>query len=313
MDTISLSVSIKGINSRKVFSNCLSFNFKKERYTPYSTFSGRFLINFTFNEIVDVEVRVNNTLIHKGVVDVCKKTKTAKGYILFISSRGYSLSLGHCMLANEIKYGLTLTQLISESYAPPNVTYSDTGATVNYLYIKEHASLWEAVISHSLKVGNFYPYIAYPNKIVCSMPANPKTIEINNADKLISFSENLDNTKIVSHIHMRDLEGKYNSFNIENQYATSRKIIRHKHINYDRQWTNDNDNGLQYKVNYFMRGCKSYEVVYKGFNGEDINDIFSIQTNLAVLPSKNITAINIFGNDKGIFTKLTAYVDNYNN
>ena len=145
------------------------------------------------------------------------------------------------------------------------------------------------------------------------MPASPKTIEINNADKLITFSENLDNTKIVSHIHMRDLEGTYNSFNIENQYATSRKIIRHKHINYDRQWTNDNDNGLQYKVNYFMRGCKSYEVVYKGFNGEDINDIFSIQTNLAVLPSKNISAINIFGNDKGIFTKLTAYVDNYNN
>ncbi len=75
----------------------------------------------------------------------------------------------------------------------------------------------------------------------------------------------------------------------------------------------DRDNGLQYKINYFMRGCKSFEVVYKGFNGEDINDAFLIQTNLIVLPSKNISAVNISGNSKGIFTKLTAYVDNYNN
>lgn len=313
MDKISLSVLIKGYRDRLTFTDCISFNFDKERYTPYSVFSGSFLINVTFGEIVDVEVTVNNTLIHKGVVDIFKKTISSKGMILYISSRGYSLSLGNCMLANEIKYGLTLTQLINQSYAPPYVTYSDTGKTVNYLYIKEHASLWEAIVNHSLKLGNFYPYISYPNKISCSMPVSQKNILLNNADSIISYSENVDNTKIISHIHMRDLDGTYNSFNLENSYATSRKIIRHKHINYDRQWTSDNTNGLQYKINYFMRGCKSFEVVYRGFNGEDINDAFLIQTNLIVLPSKNISVVNISGNSKGIFTKLTAYVDNYNN
>ena len=313
MDNITLSVSIKDSKDRLTFADCLSFNYIKERYTPYSVFSGSFLINETFGEIVDVEVTVNNTLIHKGVVDICKKTISSKGMVLYISSRGYSLSLGHCMLANEIKYGLTLTQLITQSYAPPYVTYSDTGKSVNYLYIKEHASLWEAVVNHSLKLANFYPYISYPNKISCSMPVSNKNVLLNNPNTIISYSENADNTKIISHIHMRDLDGTYNSYNLENSYATSRKIIRHKHINYDRQWTSDSSNGLQYKMNYFMRGSKSFEVVYRGFNGEDINDAFSIQTNLIVMPSKNISAVNISGNNKGIFTKLTAYVDNYNN
>lgn len=313
MDTVSLSVAVYGYNSKKVFDNCLSFNFIKERYTPYSVFSGSFLINDLSGEIIDVEVKINNVLVHKGVVDTCKKTMSSKGMVMSITSRGYTVSLGHCMLVTEIKYGVTLRSLMKDYYSLPNVTYKDTGNTANYLYIKEHASLWDAIVNLSLKNESFYPYISYTNCICISKPASPKSIVFDNNNKLLSYSENYDYSKIISHIHMRNLEGTYNSYNAENKFAINRNIIRHKHINYDRQWVALDDLGLSYKINFSMRGNKSITVEYKGFNGEDIYDKFSVLTDKVKVSNKDISTIQIYGNGKGIFTRLTAYFDSYNN
>lgn len=313
MDTISLSVTTSDSNKRQVFNNCLSFNFIKERYTPYSVFSGSFLISEIGGEIIDVEVRINNTLIHKGVIDTCKKTISSKGIVMSIKSRGYTVALGHCMLATEIKYGVKLKALMTDYYSVPNVTYKDTGKTANYLYIKEHSSLWDAVVNLSLKNEGFYPYIAYTNTICISKPDSPKSIVFDNNNKLLSYSENYDYSKIISHIHMRNLEGTYNSYNAENKFAINRKIIRHKHINYDRQWVSLDDLGLSYKINFSMRGNKSITVEYKGYNGEDIYDNFSVLTDKVNVSNKDISTIRIYGNNKGIFTRLTAYFDSYNN
>ena len=112
---------------------------------------------------------------------------------------------------------------------------------------------------------------------------------------------------------MRDLDGNNNSYNIENQFAVNRQIVRHKHINYDRQWSSMTDLGLSYKINYTMRGHKSKSLLYHGFQGEDINDEFSVSIDNLLLNSAEISAIQIFGNKKGIFTKLTAYEDAYCN
>ena len=171
-------------------------------------------------------------------------------------------------------------------YSIPEVTYEASTKTANYLYIKEHASLWDTVVNLCLKVEKTYPYVSYPNNIRFTKHQNPKMLYFENYNQYISHSECQDYTKVVSNIHMRDLDGTYDTFNKQNQFAVDRKIIRHKHINYDRQWTSLEDAGLGYKINYTMRGNNSTQLLYKGFLGEDINDTFCIKDTTALSQTK---------------------------
>ena len=47
-----------------------------------------------------------------------------------------------------------------------------------------------------------------------------------------------------------------------------------------------------------MRGNKSITVEYKGFNGEDIYDKFSVNTDKVKVSNKDISTIQIYGNGK---------------
>ena len=313
MDMIETSILIFGQQSRFVLSDCLSFNFFKERYTPYSRFTGRFILSENLGEIVDVEVRINNTLVHKGYADTVEIKTTSQGKVLIISSKGYSCALGLNELENEIRYGVTLSGLMTGDYALPFVTCEQNTKAANYLYLKEHASLWDAVVNLGQKLENTYPYISYPNNIRLTRHPTTKYLDFSSSDEYISYSDCQDYSKIYSHIHMRDLDGNYNSFNINNTFATQRNIVRHRHINYDRQWSALEDAGLGYKLNFSMRANTSSKLVYKGFHGEDINDCFSIVKQGEAKTYQYISAVTVYGNKKGIFTSLVSYKDAYCN
>jgi len=313
MDTVLISVIEINSSTRRSITDCISFNFYKERYTPYSEFYGSFLLNGDFVDIIDIEVYLNNILVHKGLVDKCEIRVSSKGKILTLASKGYSSALDYNGLENEIIYGVSLQSLVSEKYNLPFVTYQGITETANYLYIKENATLWNAVVNLSLKQKNTYPFISYPNQICFLKDDSTKYVAINNPDSLISYSTGSDYSKIVSHFHMRDIEGTYNSINAENQFAVENNIIRHKHINFDKQWLALADFGLGYRIDYSMRGRTYISAEYKGFNGEDICDRFSIQTDMIEKNNIEISAIRIKGNKNGVFTALTGYYDEYCN
>ena len=71
-------------------------------------------------------------------------------------------------------------------YTLPFVTCENSTKIANFLYIKEHSSLWDAVVNLCLKVGNTYPYIGYANCIRFTKQSVPKNLIFNNNDNFLS-------------------------------------------------------------------------------------------------------------------------------
>lgn len=313
MDSIILSVLETENSTRKECTKCVSLSFVKERYTPYSFFRGSFIVDESFDEIYDVELYVNGHFIHKGLVDTIEIKKLYGYKMLTISSRGYSMALGLNELEPGMKYGVNLEALLSDGISLPNIYYQSGTKTVNYIYIKEHSSLWDAVVSTCLKSENDYPYIKNVNTVQFNKHSNPLTINLSSNDKILSISEGSDISKLISNIHMRDTNGTYNSFNIESQYAVERNAIRHKHCAFNDTWLSNINTGLEHGIKWGMRGCKFKSVAYHGYRGEDINDLINLSDFDVDLQNKYISRLEITANKKGISTRLFAYEDGYCN
>ena len=287
-------------------------HFSKERYTPFSTFRGTFALHSAIGEIFDVELCVNGLLIHKGVVDFSETKLLPAHRVLTVSSRGYSFALGYNELPAGLQYGVTLASLMAQ-VPVPNVTFEAVTTPANFLYIKPHASLWDAVVNLCLKVNSTQPYIAYPNVIRFTKHANSKLVSFSSADRIGSLSDGNDLSTVISHIHMKDTNDSYNTYNATSQFATDRSIVRHKYIDLDRQWLDSPTKALTFRLNYAMRGSLFSTLTYRGFSGEDINDRFSVSADGITAPAKYISKLEIFGNKNGVFTRLTAYKDAYCN
>ncbi len=308
MNSVEFSILEKGETERKNLGDCLSFNFTKERYTPYSSFYGRFLLSQEIGEIIDVEVRISGVLVHKGLIDKTRISQKSDGKILSIYSRSYTSALGYNVLPQGVKYGVTLSHLIDECYDLPFVEKENGYVkSANYMYVKEHTSLWEVVVNLCLKLEGDYPYIKYAN-VVSFSKHNPMTVEFS-AENIIEHSLNVDNSKMISDINMDDIDGNSNGYNLSNSYAIERNIVRHRQSGFDRQWLNMSDIGLSHKISFTMRGVTSEDILYRGFRGEDINDKFSYEND----GEKYISCVRIFGNKNGVFTRVSAYKDAYCN
>ena len=312
-DTVVLSVLEFGESERKTLSHCVGMRFSKERYTPFSTFKGDFFTDNFFGEIIDVELYVNGFLIHKGVIDVCEQRLLPTKKLVSISSKGYTFSLGYTELAEGIRYGLSLDTLMTPDVTPPFVSCEQSASLVNYLYIKEHSTLWDAVVNLCLKGLSCYPYIAYTNTVRFSKPQSPKIIAFDDDAKITAFSSGSNLSNMISDLHMRDVNGNYNAYNAQCGYAVERNIERHKHLSFDRHWLSDMNRGLGFKLDFFSRGREFKKISYKGFNGEDINDCFLSEVSGIETGVLDISAVEILAGKNGVITTLTAYSDGFCN
>ncbi|MFA5659171.1 MAG: hypothetical protein WC900_07790, partial [Oscillospiraceae bacterium] len=245
--------------------------------------------------------------IHKGVINICEQKQLPDKKIISVTSRGYSFSLGCTELAEEIRYGVSLDTLMTPEVTPPFVSCETSAVTVNYLFIKEHSTLWDAVVNLCLKGLASYPYVAYTNIVRFSAPLNPAVVELSDETIITEFSSGNDFSGVISDVHMRDASGNYNAYNAQCQYALDRNIERHKHLSFDRHWLSDINQGLLYKLDYFRRDAVFKKITYMGFNGEDINDKLSADLNGFEADLLDISKIEIRAGKNGVLTTLTSY------
>ena len=310
MSSIVLKALELEATSPKLLESCISMQYVKEYYTPYSTLKATFVLNIPIGEIIDVELIVNGTAVHNGIVDTVEIKELSSFRAITVSSRSHTSMLGQNELVPGLISNVSLNTLMSNYIQIPNVFHENNAVVSNYIYVKEHASLWEAVTNLCLKQNNTYPYIANVNTIRYTLPASPKTVVLSRNDRnIIACGNSFDYTNMISDFHMRDTEGTYNTFNKSDSEVSARGIVRHKHISFDRQWLDDPIKGLGYRINYGMRGFRSDFVSYLGYTGEDLNDLVTFEN----LVNIRISKIEISGSSKGLLTKLTCYRDRYNN
>lgn len=284
----------------------IGFRCKKERYTPYSSLTVTALADGLFSDVTEICFEIDGKVLHKGIMDNLTVTESGGRKVLKITSRGFSSMLSQNELEPGLLVGISLNTLMSEQMIVPNVTWQSSDDTVRYIYVKDHDSQWSAIVNLCLTLNEDYPYIGGINEVRLSPTASPLTVS---PRKIFEEGTAGDYSKIVSHYHMLDVNDEY-SYNYTDGFAEERGIIRHKYIAYDKQFVALDDMGLQYRLNFTERGCKSRFLTYSGYSGEELRDriIFPDGSDL------EISALEICGNaKKGIFTKAYCYFDGYCN
>ncbi len=301
-------MSSDGIISKVNLNKCIYFNVNKERYTPYTSFNGSFIMSDPYEEIISIKFFIDGNVIHYGSVDSSRITLKNNCYRLDISSRSYTLALGLNQPKPQLNTNVSLSSLFSGNVQLKNITYEKDSIIVNYIYVLDNSTLWDAVVAYALKAYNRYPYIYKTNEVRVNLPTDAKTRNYNNLIELFNGST-LSN--LISHIHMRDTDGNYETYNITDDYSVSRDIIRHKQIPLDMQWLSSPDKALTTRINFAKRGTKYRGIKVLGYSGEELFDKFTYIHKSLGNQNCTIHKLNISGKNNVIYTTMYQYDDAY--
>ena len=108
-----------------------------------------------------------------------------------------------------------------------------------------------------------------------------------------------------------EADGTEDTFLLQNSKTTDLSIVRNRQIPFDMQYLRNPAEALQFRMRYSNRGWKSQFLTFYGFrDGLQLNDQFSYAP---LWSNRFISRMEITGSRKGIFTKLFAYYDDWNN
>ncbi len=293
-------VSLTDISSNiQNFSKIISLKVIKEYFTPYTTASVSIICDSGFLQYKELSVSVNGFTIHHGLIDTVKYNAKSGISILSVTSKGFSSLLLQNQPVPGMMYNTSLNSLMDSFVDIPYVTHECNDTVQNYIFLKDNANLWDAVVNISYKVTGIYPYIRNNNCIMISPPENPSVFS---TDGKLIFSRGLclDYTNIVSDFHMQDIDGNYDTYRLHNSDASDRNIVRHRQISLDRQYLSNPEQSMKNRLEYSMHGCYAEYSEYSGFSGEDIFDTLS--------DGRRIDKIIVNGNADGIKTSLFHYL-----
>jgi hypothetical protein len=286
----------------------LSFKVVKEYYTPYTTLTATAVcstnVSLSFKK---VELVLNGRTIHCGLLDTSVINKTLEYNTITITSKSFTSLLCQNQLEPGLKSNLTLSSLMESFITLPEISYENNTTEVNYIYVKSNSTLWEAVVNLTHKINNGHPYVRENNKVMVSLDSNAYALTLTES-MAISTGSGLDTRNIISHIHMQDINGTYSTYNLTNNKSGAFNIVRHKHIDLDKQYLSNPDDALTHRINFSMRGYYYVYATYNGYHGEDIGDYLNLYN---YYPKCRVSKVEITGKDGNVFTKVSAYTDNY--
>ena len=288
----------------------VSFKFTRERYTPYTQCTGVIIGDVEVSEINSIELYYQNKLLHKGMADSITKVYKNGRFIVKFLSRGFTMLLGQ----NEPKPGIisnsSLASIISMNTQIPNVSWEATTEIINYIYVKEKSTIWDAICAYAYKAYKNYPYISQDNVVNASIPTNA-TIFNYNSYKIATIGEGVSTSGILSTVFMSDADGEY-THTKDNNFAKSHNIVRKKYYPLDKQWLASPQDGLESKLKYSNRGVNLAFIKYEGHRFENLMDKAKFDyKNKAFLNNEYISRVEVLGNKYGVFTTISVYRDSY--
>lgn len=294
-----ITVTLRDINGNQYsFSDILNLKIQKEYFTPYTTASVSLICSSASAEYSEISVYIDNHCVHYGLIDTADYCIKSSGTILSITSKSFSSLLIQNQPVPGMMYNTSLNSLMESFIDIPHVTHEDNSTVQNYVFLKDNANLWDAVVNISYKISGIYPFVRENNNIRITSVSSPSSFTYS-SNMILSSGICLDYTKIISSYHMQDIDGNYDTYSLSNPAAAERNIVRHKQIALDRQYLNEPQQSMQNKLSYSMRGhCAEY-IEYSGFQGEDINDSYNTV--------KRIDRIIISGSSEGIKTRIYSY------
>ncbi len=285
---------------------CVQFRIEKEAYTPYSRFEGIFVSSWRdLSNVSRVQFIYGVKTIHDGMGDSIEIYRQDYVTFLKVVSTSFSSMLCQNQTAPGMRTNLRFSDLSSEFASIPNVYFEST-PRLNYIYIKEGSTMWDAAVNFSFRLNGTYPYVTSAN-LVRTTPAANNQITVENRN-IIKTGITYDRTKMISDISMQDIEGNYNSYTLKNENSALCNIIRKKQIPLDMQYLNDPQSALDYRIKFSMRSFKCTYAVYAGYLNEDLYDLMTIEN---VVEQKRVHKIIITGNNAQVRTFVGTYEDGF--
>ncbi len=254
-------------NNTYSFSDIISFKVEKEYFTPYTKADVVFISDTVSTQYKDITIYANNFPVHYGLIDELEYCEKSDKATVKISSKSFTSLLTQNQPVPGMMYSVSLDSLMQSFIDIPNISYENNDTVQNYIFLKENADLWDAIVNISYKINGIYPYVRNSNEIRISENANPVNFE-KPSELILSCGISLDYTKMVSDYHMQDIEGNYDIYSLKNPEAVLRNIVRHKQIPLDRQYLNDPQQSMKNKLLYSMRGHHSEYFEYSGYRNK---------------------------------------------
>lgn len=312
MNNITVTI-YEAVTGRSLISqNIVTMSFDKEWYTPYSSLNVTFLSETVLTDPNEVSVTINSKVIHDGPIYTLESQKYSDGrFLITLYSRGYTAALGVNQPIPKINSNVDLNDVLTSNITLPKISCEANTKKVNYIYILDKDTLWDAIVTYATKAYESYPYIRNANTVMATPPqAGYSTFTYTDDVITTSYGNNLSN--LISQINMKDYDDSYETYELKNTYATDRSVIRETKINYDEQWLSDPEIALQKRIYYSNRAAKYRAAKIEGYHGEDLFDKFTVKLNNGIfLALKRIHRIHITANKSGVFTKLYTYYDSY--
>ncbi len=295
--------------STEEFGNFVYFRYEKERYTPYTYFEAELIGSTRPQAVATVRFYMGSRYLHWGTADIFECVNERGKNVIKVCSYGISKQLGQ----NYSEPGM-ITQpdlgAVIARCGVPDVSYQSGTNTVNYIYINEKTTAWEALHIYCEKAYNTVPYIYLNNTVRCTPHSNTTR---NYSDKrIIKTRSGVRLGNLLSDVYSEGTSGSYDHHS-SSSYTAQRHIRRRKYYGMDREWLYDLDRQPKYYLDYSQRGRQYTGFVYEGFQNEELRDIVNINQSGFIMNLKEISCITVRGSKNGIFTELLCYEDEYCN
>ncbi|WP_124099392.1 hypothetical protein [Ruminococcus sp. Marseille-P6503] len=245
-------------------------------------------------------------MVHQGTIDTLERRREYGRWVYSFESKGYTAMLAQNEPVPKMNYSVNLTSLAELNKTIPLVTYQDGTKTVNYIYVKENSTIWDAFIAYGYKAYQMFPYIYGTNNV----RVTPKTDAQHSyaSAALVNFGSVKDVRGIISDAYMADADGDY-STSYSSTAASGMNIVRTRYYALDNQWLSSPFVGLAAKVKYSNRGMKGAFLTYSGYEKEELFDRAILSRDDFSLGNRPIGRIEINIRDMRILTTVTCYAD----
>ncbi|MGN0623649.1 MAG: hypothetical protein ACI4JA_06835 [Oscillospiraceae bacterium] len=284
----------------------VSIYFNKERYSPFTFVSGKFFSDQQLEDAFEVMCYIENKLVHHGLLETVERKFVGGRWLISFRSRSYTLLLAQNEPVPGMNYNVDLTALSEINTAIPNVSFESGTQQVNYIFVKEKSTIWDAICAYGMKAYKLLPYISGTNTVMIT-PVT-KQNRIYTGMKITGGGVKCDRRNMLSQVFMADVDGEYSAAS-ENLTAGSLNIVRRKYYPLDRQWLAEPETGLEMKLIMSSKGHRQSFFTYLGFMGEDLFDRATLVSGILDLQSQVISRIEVNVHGGQVFTTLYLYED----
>lgn len=292
----------------KEYHDCITFSYEKERYTPYTKLSAVFYGEIDPENIASAAFYLDDKLKHLGTPDkiVCRRKDGARTFSIL--SYGYTMLLGQNQSEPGIMREATLSKIVELNLPIYGVSSQSSTKSVNYIYIEDKTTIWDAACVYAMKAYGTHPFINGANEIRCSKE-NAVIFTYDSAD-IVECEKCAGSANLISDAYTTDLEDNW-SFSRTNSFAKERHITKRKYYGRQSDFLYDLNDQLKLRMNYADRAREYGMFTYRGYKGEDLLDKGTFEIGSLYMMAAEIDRIKIRASDGSVLTSLYFYKDPY--